>query len=68
MKTSILTFFCIFLLSCNVNPNKEARLQTLETEVQVLNDDIKSLNDQVEALTRTNQKLNQRLTALEKNK
>ena len=33
-KTFLIATFSLFLFGCNINPNKEARIQKLETEIQ----------------------------------
>lgn len=61
-----LSILCVFLLGCNMNPNKEARIQTLESEAEGLNARIKTLEDKIDTLTISNQKLSDKINALGK--
>ena len=51
--------FLLFLSSCNMNPNKEARIQKLETEMQ-------QALDKINKLEATNEQLKTRIIELEK--
>lgn len=55
MKRIVLfTFLSSFLVGCNPNPNKEERIQKLETEIQEARKQIKDLDNRVEELEREN--------------
>ena len=65
-KIFIITTFSLFLVGCNINPNKEARIQQLETEIQQTIDKINKLESNVQALEVTNKQLRTRILELEK--
>ncbi|MEE9372971.1 MAG: hypothetical protein V3V00_07950 [Saprospiraceae bacterium] len=48
-KILLVAFFSTFLFGCNLNPNKEERLQKLELEIQKANEKINELEKRVEA-------------------
>jgi predicted nucleic acid-binding Zn-ribbon protein len=56
----------LYLIGCNMNPSKEARIQKLETEIQHAMDEIRALENRVQTLEDTNGKLNTRVPDLEK--
>lgn len=65
-KVLLLTLCSLFLLGCNMNPNKEARVQQLETEMLQTMDKINTLERQVQALESINEELESRLLEIEK--
>lgn len=65
-KVLLLTLCSFFLLGCNMNPSKEARVQQLETEMRQTIDKINTLERQVQALEGMNEELKNRLLELEK--
>ena len=65
-KTLLIITFAGFLISCNINPNKEARIQKLETEIQLATDKINDLDNKVESLEVDNEQLKTRILDLEK--
>ncbi len=67
MKKVILMIVCLFfLLSCNINPNKEERIQKLETTIQEVTDKVSELENKIETLEVMNQQLKTRTDTLEK--
>ncbi|MEO9872142.1 hypothetical protein [Ekhidna sp.] len=56
----------LFLFGCNTNPNKEARIQKLETEIKQTLDKVDELENKVQALEVANDQLKTRITELEK--
>lgn len=65
-KIFIIATFSLFLFGCNMNPNKEARIQQLETEIQQTIDKIDKLESSVQALKVKNEELRTRILELEK--
>ncbi len=65
-KTLLIITFASFLISCNINPNKEARIQKLETEIQMATDKINDLDTRVQSLEVANKQLKTRIHDLEK--
>lgn len=67
MKKILLIASCsLFLLGCNMNPNKEARIQKLETEIKLSMEKTNILESRVQVLENLNDQLNARITELEK--
>jgi len=67
MKKILLIASCsLFLLGCNINPNKEARIQKLETEIKLSMEKTNILESRVQVLENLNDQLNARITELEK--
>ena len=67
MKKILLIASCsLFLLGCNINPNKEARIQKLETEIKLSMEKTNILESRVPVLENLNDQLNARITELEK--
>ena len=64
--TFLIAVLSLFLFGCNVNPNKEARIQKLETEIQNTIDKINKLESSVQTLVVENEQLKIRVMALEK--
>ena len=65
-KILLVVTLSFFFFGCNMNPNKEARLQKLETEIQQSNDKIKELENKVQTLESMNEQLKTRILVLEK--
>lgn len=65
-KTILIITFASLLISCNINPNKEARIQKLETEIQMATVKINDLDKRVESLEVVNEQLKTRIDDLEK--
>lgn len=65
-KVILISTLFLFLLSCNMNPSKEARLQKLEAEIQQSMEKINTLEASVQALEQTNTQLKTRIEELEK--
>ncbi len=65
-KTFLIIIFASFLISCNINPNKEARITKLETEIQMATDKIIELDERVKAVEVINEQLKTRIIDLEK--
>lgn len=55
----------VFIIGCNMNPNKEARIQKLETEVLQSMERIDQLENRVKTLENMNEKLNTRVSEIE---
>jgi len=55
----------LFCFGCNMNPNKEARIQKLETEIQQSAEKIDQLEKRVEILEHSNGQLKSRIQELE---
>lgn len=64
-KTLLIITFASFLISCNINPSKEARIQKLETEIQLATDKINDLDKKVQSLEVVNGQLKTRVLDLE---
>jgi len=58
-----ISFFCI---GCNMNPNKETRIQKLETEIQQSMKKITRLEKRLESLEAINAQLKSRIQAIER--
>ena len=46
----LLSFLAVMLLGCNMNPNKEARIEQLETELEQTKEKIDVLESRIQAL------------------
>jgi len=64
-KILMIVIFSFFFFGCNMNPNKEARIQKLETELQQSIDKIEGLEHRVQTLEAKNEGLKTRLLLLE---
>lgn len=64
-KPFVLAVLVSLLISCNMNPNKEERIQKLETEMQTTLKKVSELEDRVKVLETTNQRLELRINELE---
>ena len=56
----------LFLFGCNMNPNKEARIHNLETEIHLTLDKINKLDSRVQTLEVKNEQLRTRILELKK--
>ncbi len=65
-KSFLIASFSLLLFGCNVNPNKEARIQKLETELQQTIDKVNTLERSLQTLALENKQLKTRILALEK--
>ncbi len=65
-KTFLIASFSLLLFGCNVNPNKEARIQKLETELKQTIDKVNTLERSLQTLALENKQLKTRILALEK--
>jgi hypothetical protein len=65
-RTFLMASFSLLLFGCNVNPNKEARIQKLETELQQTIDKVNTLETSLQLLIRENEQLKTRMLVLEK--
>lgn len=65
-KILLIIIFTSFLIGCNINPNKEARIQKLEAEIQTVTDRFKTLENRVQTLEVANEQLQKRNRVLEK--
>lgn len=54
-----------FIVGCNMNPSKEARIQKLESEIQDSSKKIKQLEKRVEGLEEMNKQLISRIEEVE---
>ena len=64
-KTLLIITFASFLISCNINPNKEARIQKLEAEIQLVTDKVNELENKIQTLEAVNEQLKTRVHDLE---
>ena len=64
-KVLLITTFSLFLLGCNMNPSKEARIQKLESEIKNAIDKIETLEGRIHNLEEINRELNLRILDLE---
>lgn len=55
----------VFAFGCNMNPNKEARIQTLETKIQHSMEKVDQLENRVETLENMNKELKTRISEIE---
>jgi predicted RNase H-like nuclease (RuvC/YqgF family) len=65
MKKIFLIAICLFFFGCKINPNKEARIQKLETEIKQSIDKINKLESRVEVLEDVNHQLKRGIIELE---
>ena len=62
MKKTLLIITLVGLfIGCNINPNKEARIQKLETEIQLVTDKVKELENKIQTLEVMNEQLKTRV-------
>ncbi|WP_289724812.1 hypothetical protein [Robiginitalea aurantiaca] len=64
-KTLLIAALLVSITACNMNPNKEERLQKLETEIAQSQEQIKALETRVQTLERENEALQKRILAFE---
>ncbi len=62
----IVVTFIVLFIGCNINPNKEERIQKLETEIQMATDKVNELESRVQTLEVMNKELNTRIQNQEK--
>lgn len=66
MKKVFLCIACsVFLLGCNMNPSKEARIQKLETEIEQTLDRVSELESSIQTLKGINEDLITKVSELE---
>ncbi|WP_350293973.1 hypothetical protein [uncultured Croceitalea sp.] len=63
-KTLLIVVFVFLLIGCNMNPNKEERIQKLETEIQVTLEKIQVMEDRFEDIQEKNTELEIRINEL----
>jgi outer membrane murein-binding lipoprotein Lpp len=66
-KTLIIIVISVLCFGCNMNPNKEARIQQLESDMQQLTEKINQLEERAEALEKINEELNLEVGKMENN-
>ena len=64
-KTILISLIFLGLYGCNMNPNKEARIQLLETKTEKTFEVFKNLENRIQSLENTNAKLESRIIELE---
>ncbi len=62
----LLSYLSMMILGCNMNPNKEARIQQLESELEQTIAKTDNLEKRVQALEGVNKQLESRMLELEK--
>ena len=65
-KIFLISFLSLSLFGCNMNPNKEARIQQLESKVAQTLEELDKLEVRVQSLENVNTKLESRILKLEK--
>ncbi|MEB8330693.1 hypothetical protein OO009_15150 [Flavobacteriaceae bacterium KMM 6897] len=65
-KIFLISFLSLSLFGCNMNPNKEARIQQLESKIEQKSDELDKLEIRVQTLESVNAKLESRVLKLEK--
>lgn len=66
-KTILIITLSLFFLGCNMNPNKEERIQILEATMHQALDKIDKLEVRVQTLEQKNEQLETKIVELEKN-
>ena len=64
-KTLLLSTIALVLMACNVNPNKEERIQLLENQVEVANESIFALTEKIALMEIELEALEEKLAAME---
>ena len=64
-KIFLISFLTLSLFGCNMNPNKEARIQQLETKIEQTFEEFDKLEIRVQTLESVNAKLESRILELE---
>lgn len=64
-KAQVTLILSILLFGCNMKPNKEARIQKLETEIQKSTERINQLEKKVEILEKYNSELKLKIKEIE---
>lgn len=67
-KLFLLSFLSLIIFGCNMNPNKEARIQLLESEIQQTMEKIDKLEIRVQTLESANEQLESKILELENDK
>jgi len=65
-KVLVIFTISIFALGCNMNPNKEARIQKLETEILSWSSKINQLETRIDTLENKNERLSARILKTKK--
>lgn len=65
-KIFLISFLSLSLFGCNMNPNKEARIQQLESKIEQKIVELDKLEIRVQTLESVNAKLESRILKLEK--
>lgn len=65
-KIFLITAFSLLFFGCNINPNKEARIQKLETELEQTIATLNKLEKNVQVLKDLNDELEIRIVEIEK--
>ena len=66
-KTILIITLSLFFLGCNMNPNKEERIQILEATMHQALDKIDKLEARIQTLEQKNEQLETMILELEKN-
>ena len=64
-KIFLISFLSLSLFGCNMNPNKEARIQQLESKIEQTLGELGKLEIRVQTLESVNAKLESRILKLE---
>ena len=65
-KIFLISFLSLSIFACNMNPNKEARIQQLESKLEQKLNELDKLEIRVQTLESVNTKLESRILKLEK--
>lgn len=65
-KLFLLVFLSLIIFGCSMNPNKEARIQQLESDIEQTIKKIDNLESRVQTLENVNKQLELRILELEK--
>lgn len=65
-KLFLLLFLAFTLFGCKMNPNKEARIQQLESDIEQALEKMNTLDSRVQTLETANKQLESKLLELEK--
>ncbi|MEJ1223988.1 hypothetical protein [Sediminicola sp. 1XM1-17] len=64
-KVLLIATFSLLFIGCNMNPSKEARIQSLETEMKQTTDKINELIIRIQSLEDINEQLKTKVIELE---
>ena len=64
-KLFLLSFLSIIIFGCNMNPNKEARIQQLESEIEQTLEKVAELEKRLQSFESVNGQLESRIIELE---